>query len=98
MTFLGNAQLQAILNRCPDRVDVTVGATTVKGVVDREDEAMLQANPDMIGKLISVVVKTDALAGLTEGVAITVDGVAHKVFRSFEYGDGALTRAWCSLV
>lgn len=98
MTFLGESKIQSVLTRCPDAINVTVGATTVKGVVDREDEIMLNHAPEMVGKLISVAVKTGALAGLTEGVAITVDGVAHKVYRALEYGDGAMTRVWCSLV
>lgn len=96
MPALGEAQIQAMLNRLADRVDVTVGAVTVKGVVDQTDETMFALSPELIGKVIVVHVKTGALA-LSMGVSITVAGTAYKVHDFAQFGDGAVTRVSCAL-
>ena len=73
-------------------VDVTVGATTVKGLLDIADESLLQGQAaDFLGKTHSITVKTGALPGLEEGVAITADGIALQVMRTQQIDDGALT-------
>lgn len=87
-------EIQMMLNEFG--VDVTVGATTAKAIVDRTDEELIRAGfGTMVGKAIVVTAKTGTLT-ITEGVAITVDGVAYKMGKALKSGDGALTQILCA--
>lgn len=75
-------------------VDVVLGATTVKGLVDDGEELMLEGEASVAlqqGQK-SVIVQTGALPGLQVGSAVTVDGQSHTVRERRKIGDGALTR------
>lgn len=91
MAFFGFSDIDAMI-AATGGVDVTVGATTVKGLVDIADESVLQGQAaDFVGHVVSVTVKTGALTGLAEGVALTADGVNYQVMRVQQIDDGALT-------
>lgn len=73
-------------------VDVTLGATTVKGFVDREDRRLLEGDGSpaaMIGQEIVVTVPAGALPGLDVKSAIVVDGTSYVVSALLAVEDGA---------
>jgi hypothetical protein len=74
-------------------VDVTLGAVTVKGLVDIADESLVQgAAATFYGKTVVITVKTGAFGPeLAEDAAITADGVAYRVQQVLQIDDGALT-------
>lgn len=73
-------------------VDIVLGATTVKGLLDIADESLLQGQAaDFLGNTLSIVVKTGALPGVVEGSSVTADGIACRVMRVQQIDDGALT-------
>jgi len=73
-------------------VPVTVGAVTVKGLLDAPDERMLQGElTEYIGRSRSVLVETGALA-LASGATITVDAITYKILAFEQIDDGVPTR------
>lgn len=93
---LGSADLAVMLAdlaAAGGGVSVTLGATTVTGLMDREAMQVLEGDmPGGIADERAVHVETGALTGLTSGSAITVDGTAYVVREALPYGDGAMTR------
>ncbi len=78
---------------------VTLGATTVKGIVDRSGVELYRGDedePELIGRLITVTVLTGSLPGLAVGATITLGATAYRVrkYREAEV-DGALTEIQC---
>lgn len=73
-------------------VDVTVGSTTVKGLLD--NEPLEFEGPDMPGVNVGrLVVHVQAgLAGLIDGAALTVAGTAYRALSVSPYSDGAMVR------
>ena len=91
MAFFRASRIDALLARCGQ--DVTIGATTVKGVVDAPDEqyASDQTASLLVGTMI-VQVKSGAFgSALAEGARLTTDGTNYRVQRFMATGDGALT-------
>jgi hypothetical protein len=76
-------------------VDVVYSGTTVKGIVDEMDEAMLAGHMvSQVGRIRSVLVKTGSIAPVPEG-SITVNGTVFKVYDVREEApDGRLTRVF----
>jgi hypothetical protein len=52
-----------------------------------------------VGRVVSVTVRTGDFpaAGLVEGGAFEVDGVAHTILSARRAEDGAVTRIFCSI-
>lgn len=95
MPLLGAAELTSAIAALGG-VDVTIGASTVKGLVRAPDrEAFGDDGSDLIGRSKSVLIVTGALAGLTDGASITVGGEAMKVLRFAAEYDGSVTRIYC---
>lgn len=92
MPFFGESDIDALIAATGGR-DCTIGAVTVKGLVDIIDEAYLQDGSSTLqGKSVTVTVKTGAFATLAVGNTMTVDGVSYRVMRFDQAaGDGALT-------
>jgi hypothetical protein len=91
MTYWRESDLDRLI-AATGGVDVTVGATTVKGHVDIVDESVLQGlGMDIAAEVTQIMVKTGAFASLVEGTAITADGVVYTILRSQRMDDGALT-------
>lgn len=94
MPFFGAADIDAII-AATGGVDVTLGGTTVKGLLDITDSSVVQGQAaDFMAETVSVTVKTGALTGLEEGAALVADGVAYIVQRVQRIDDGALTVAY----
>lgn len=90
MPFFRAADIDLIL--ADTGVDVVLGVTTVKGLLDIADESLLQGQAaDFLGQTMLITVKTGALPGLAEGSSITADGIACRVMRVQRTDDGALT-------
>jgi len=96
MGFLGETDIAAMLADLADAgggVDVTLGATTVTGLLDREAAELLGGEMPAIVAADEVVhVQSDTLPGLASGVPITVGGTDYAVLKVLPYGDGAMTR------
>ncbi len=74
-------------------VEVTLGGTTVFGLLDREAIEILGGEmPAVVAADEIVHVQSGALPGLKSGVPITVDGTAYVVLKVLPYGDGAMVR------
>jgi hypothetical protein len=74
-------------------VDVTLGATTVKGLVDRAGSRILEGDGTpaaMIGRDILVTMQQGSLPGLAVKSQLTVDGVSWVVSTILEIEDGEL--------
>lgn len=95
MGYYREAEIPALLRDFG--VDVTLGASTVRGVVDQTDEGTLQGSGPaaMIEESIVVTVQTGSLPGLAVGSSITVGGDAYVVRDRRKIGDGALTALYC---
>lgn len=80
-------------------VDVTLGETTVKGILDEADEEILAsgAPSPITGKGVVFTLETGALPGLDEGVSFTSGGTTYTVRQLMQYGDGAYTRVLCEV-
>ncbi len=90
MAVFGAADLDALLAQLG--VSVTYGATTVNGLVDRED--LFQADPSGLQVSVRrqvVRVKTGALAALAVNSTIVVDGATYHIRDVSLEGDGAIT-------
>jgi len=91
MSFFRQADIPRMYAHLGD-VDVTFGATTIRGARTIADESLLQGQAaDFIANAITVEVETEALPGLAEGLAITIDGIACQILRVQQTDDGALT-------
>lgn len=91
MAFFKSSRIDALLARCGQ--DVTIGATTVKGIVDEQTEqyASDPVSSLQIGTKV-IRVKTGALgSALAVGATLTTDGKDYRVQRSMRIDDGALT-------
>lgn len=79
-------------------VGVTLGAQSTKGIVDRADDRLLEAEGGMaavIGRDVVVTIQAGTLTGLTVGSAVTVDGTAYRVSSLLAIEDGELVRFAC---
>jgi len=91
MTFFRASDIDDLIATCGG-LDVTLGATTVKGLIDIADESIESGQAaTFYGKVVTIAVKTGTLPGLAEGAALTADGVAYRVQRVVQIDDGALT-------
>lgn len=91
MGFFGAERIDEQLLRC-GAVNVSVGAVTVKGLVDVVDESLVTDSvSDLQGQSVVVTVKTGAIAGLSPGQTLIADGVTYRVMRTGQIDDGALT-------
>ncbi len=74
-------------------VEVTVGAVTVYGLLDRDVFEVLGGEmPAVVAADEVVHVQAGVLPGLQSGAAITVGGTAYVVLKVLPYGDGAMIR------
>lgn len=82
----------ADLAREGDAVDVTIGATTAKGVMDLSDESLLSDGAsDFQGQSTMVSVKTGVFSALVVGVTVVADGVSYRAMRIRQNPDRAIT-------
>lgn len=96
MPLLGADDLRAAIAALGG-VEVTIGSTTVLGLLRKPDVEMLQTGEtNLIGRAVTVLVVTDDLPGLSVGASITVDGEAMKVNRHLAESDGSVTRLLCT--
>jgi hypothetical protein len=87
------AAILADLAAAGGTVTVTIGASTVTGLRDREAVEILGGDmPGPVGVEESVHVQSGTLSGLVSGASITVGGTAYVVREVLVYGDGAMTR------
>jgi len=95
--YLGESDITAILvdlAAAGGGVQVTLGGTTVTGLLDREAVELLgDQMPGVVAAEEMVHVQSGALPGLQSGAAITVGGTAYVVLKVLPYGDGAMVRA-----
>jgi hypothetical protein len=93
---LGEADIAAMLGDLAmvgGTVAVTLGNTTVSGILDREAvEVLGDEMPGVVSDQEIVHVQTGALPGLASGASITVGGFSCVVLKALPYGDGAMTR------
>lgn len=96
MSFLCEADVAAMLSDLAEAgggVDVTLGATTVTGLLDREAVEILGGEmPAVVAADEIVHIRSGALSGLASGAPVTVGGVDYVVLKVLPYGDGAMTR------
>ena len=96
MTFLGEsdiASMLADLAAAGGGAQVTLGATAVTGMLDREAAELLGGEmPAVVAADEAIHVQSGTLPGLVSGVPITVDGASYIVLKVLPYGDGAMTR------
>jgi hypothetical protein len=86
-----DAEIQAMIDEFG--VDVTIGAVTAKGIVDRTDEELALAGFSRgSGGAILVTVRTTTFPAIADGVAITVEGSPYKIGSHLKVGDGGITR------
>ncbi len=94
--YLGESDITAILAdlaAAGGGVEVTLGGTTVTGLLDREAiEILGDQMPGVIAAEEMVHVQSEVLPGLQSGAAITVGGTAYTVLKVLPYGDGAMVR------
>jgi len=91
----GTSKIQLMLNRLGE--PITLGGTTVNGLVDVVDVA--PEGPELgtfAGRLTTVVLKTGSLPGLAQGVTLVVRSVNRKVQETRQIEDGELTAVFCS--
>ena len=96
MSVLGEADVAAMLSDMAEAgggVNVTLGTTTVTGLLDREAVEILGGEmPAVVAADEIVHVRSGALPGLASGSQVTVDGTDYVVLKVLPYGDGAMTR------
>jgi hypothetical protein len=73
-------------------VNVTIGGVTVKGLLRAPDSELLQGEPDLAGRAVSVLVVTEDLPAITAGMAVEIDGESMKVHRTMREGAVKVTR------
>ena len=96
MTFLGESDIASMLAELAAAgggAQVTLGATTVTGMLDREAAELLGGEmPAVVAADEVIHVQSGTLPGLVSGVPITVDDASYIVLKVLPYGDGAMTR------
>ena len=96
MPFLGESDIAAMLAdlaAAGGGVNVTLGETTVAGLLDHEAVELLGGEmPAVVAADEVVHVKAGTLPGLASGTPITVGGIDYVVLKALPYGDGAMTR------
>ena len=76
---------------------VTVGGEKTQGVVNTVDrESVSEDMAHFSGKVVTVQVKTGALAALKEGATLSLDAGDYRVLATQQLGDGAITLAYCT--
>lgn len=94
MAFFGEDDIEVML--ADMGVDVTLGADTVKALLNIGDEEIYPGGTaPVLGKDIEVFLKTNSLPGLVKGASIVVDGSSYIAGEPRQYGDGAMTRVPC---
>lgn len=80
-------------------VPVTLGTTTVRGLLDREGELVLEepGTSALAEQAVILTVPTGSLPGLAPGVTLVADGTTYRVRERLQVDDGALTRVRCVL-
>ncbi len=74
-------------------VEVTLGDTTVFGLLDREAVEILGGEmPAVVAADEIVHIQSGVLPDLQSGASITVDGTGYSVLKVLPYGDGAMVR------
>ena len=81
-------------------VDIVLGEETVKGILDRNDEEILDsgAPSPITGQGVVITVASGTPIGVDEGVTITADGASYKVRQIMTFADGAYSRLFCEIV
>ena len=80
-------------------VGVTIGSTTVKGLLRKPDAEFLRDDEtELIGRAVTVLIRTGGLPGLVQSASITVAEEAMKVHRFMAESDGSVTRILCTKV
>lgn len=96
MMFLGESDIAAMLAdlaAAGGGVAVTLGGTTVTGLLDREAAELLGGEmPAVVAGDEVVHVQSGVLPGLASGAPITVGDASYVVLKVLPYGDGAMTR------
>lgn len=94
--IFGDADIQYALDQFG--TDVTIGATTAKGIVDRTDEEILQIGLGHLwGKAITVTVRATTFPAVVPGDVLTTQAMAYKVHTVVQQGDGGTTKLFCAL-
>lgn len=75
-------------------VSVVHGTETGQGLLDVHDEELLRNgnDPGLIGKVVTVLVKTAAFPTIAIDAQVTVDGKQYSVRDRLKIDDGAMTR------
>lgn len=95
MGFYGDADIDSMLADCG--VPVTLGSVTGSGVMNIVDQSLLPAGThSLVGRVVTVHVRTGTFPTVAEGNAITVDGIAYRVISALAEADGALTVITCT--
>lgn len=77
-------------------VPVVHGSETGKGILDSYDEEILRGSDvALVGRVISILVRTSSFPTVKRGTSLTIDGVAHTVRDRMAVDDGATTRLLC---
>jgi hypothetical protein len=79
----------------PDAIDVTIGATTFKALLDKPDEVI--GGGMNISTEYLLTAKTSDLSGLFEDDQLTVDGNLYSARRILKVGDGLISNVLLSL-
>lgn len=80
----------------PDAIDVTVGMSTFKGLLDTPDEVI--GGGMNISTEYLLMTKTSNVSGLEEYNILTIDGEEYEVRRNLKVGDGLLSNILLSKV
>lgn len=96
MANYGAADVAALL--ADFGLPITVGAVTIKGLVDRRDIPVLSTEgmAAFASRHVVVTIHTGTLTGLAIGGAIVVDGLGLIVAAIHEIDDGELTEVVCA--
>lgn len=91
MSFFKSSRIDALLARCGQ--DVTIGATTTKGVIEMVDESYASdPGASLLVGTTAIRVKSGAFgSALAVGATLTTDGVTYRVQRFQRIDDGAIT-------
>ena len=77
-------------------VDITIGGTTVKGLLRKPDAPFFEAqdtDSELVdGRVVTALVVSGDLSGLAVGAAATVNGESMRVHRYMAESDGSVTR------
>jgi hypothetical protein len=97
MAYYGASDIDGMLAEFGAPIAIVVAGERHEGIgiVDTADSELLRDLPQatvLVGKIISVLVKTDALPGIAEGASLEVDGAARRIISVQQIDDGALTR------